>query len=203
MTSPWLTIWTQPRATMMKVAGRTPTATLWLLAFIYGFSSLMNLFQSMAMGHAASVLSIVAMTILLAAIWGYITFTIWSWFVTFTGRWLGGKGDFQTIRLAYAWSSVPLLINIPLWLLMTAFFGRQMFLDFPESQAFSSTEVVLLMTIFFGKVVSAVWSFVIYFNALAVVQKFSVLKAIFNTLLAGLILMVLFFVFWNALMYIL
>lgn len=201
MQNPWLTIWTKPRDTMAQIARENPNRSIWVLSGIYGFCSLMNLFQSIALGQVMAPLGIVILAALLAPFWGYLNFSVWSWFVSFTGKWLKGQGSFTEVRSAYAWSSVPMLINIPLWLLMVALFGHQLFLNFPDAAFLPAAQVHILFSILVVKVIAAVWSFVIYLNALAVVQNFSMLRTIGNLVLAGASLFVLFIALWTALAY--
>jgi hypothetical protein len=136
-----------------------------------------------------------------APFWGWINLSVWSWFVSWVGKWFKGQGSFTTVRSAYAWSCVPLIINVPLWLLMVALFGHQLFLNFPNAHLMPNGEVLLLFIILVIKVILAVWSLVIYLNALAEVQKFSILRAILNVVVSGVILGVVFFVVWSLLMH--
>jgi hypothetical protein len=195
--SPWLSIWTEPRATIRQIVVENPNRSLWFLATIYGFCSLLNLFQSMALGSTLSSLGILALALIFAPFWGYINFTIWSLLVSFVGKLFKGQGRFNQIRAAYSWSCVPLVINVPLWLLMVTMFGHQLFLNYSDAHLLTNIEVGILFAILITKVVLAVWSLVIYLNALAEVQMFSVLRAILNVIVAFILLGVLLFLFWS------
>jgi len=199
--NPWISIWVKPRATIARLVEDNPNRSLWLLAAIYGFCSLMNLFQSAALGNAMGSVGVLILAIILSPFWGYISFTIWSWFVSWVGKWFKGQAPFTHIRSAYAWSCVPITLNIPLWLLMVILFGHQLFLNFPDAHLLKDSQVLLLFLILIAKVILAVWSLVIYLNALAEVQKFSVLRAILNVIVAGVILAVILFVLWSLLIY--
>lgn len=199
--NPWLTIWTQPRSTISRIVAHNPNQCLWWLAAIYGFCSLMNLFQSMALGSAMGPVAIVIWAVVLAPFWGWLNFSIWSVFVSWVGKWFKGEGSFTTVRSAYAWSCVPIVLNVPLWLLMVVLFGQQLFLNFPDAHLLPNYQMTFLFLILIIKVVLAVWSLVIYLNALAEVQKFSILKAILNVVLAGVIFAVIMFVVWSLLIY--
>lgn len=193
--NPWLAIWTQPRATIREIIADNPNRSLWILASIYGFCSLMNLFQSLMLGVRMSTGALFLLAVVLSPIWGYINFTVWSWFVTWTGKWFKGEGRFITIRSAYAWSCVPITLNIPLWLLMVITFGHQLFVNF-SGQALSHSKVTFLFFILISKVVLAMWSLVIYLNALAEVQKFTMIRAILNVVVAALILIAISWIVW-------
>lgn len=162
---------------------------------------MLNLFQSMMMGNVMGSIGIVILAVILAPVYGYISFAIWSWFVFQTGKWFKGQGTFKTVRASYAWSCVPILINIPLWLLMVMLFGHQLFTNFPDAHTLPNTLIFALFAILVAKVVVAVWSLVIFLNGLAEVQGFSIVKAIFNVIVAGLIMGVIFFVLWSLLLY--
>lgn len=199
--NPWLSIWTKPRATISHIVAQNPNRSIWILAWIYGFCSLMNMFQSLEMGTKLNTAAILLLSIVVAPLWGWVSFTVWSWFVSVVGKWFKGQGSFQAVRASYAWSQVPIILNIPLWLLMVILFGHQLFLNFPNAHLLPDTLVTLMFVILVAKVVLAVWSLVIYLNALAEVQSFSVLKAILNLIVAGIIMGVIFFVLWSLLAY--
>lgn len=201
MENPWLSIWTKPRATIAWIVQENPNRSLWLLAAIYGFCSLLNLFQSMALGNSLGIIGILILAIIIAPFYGYISFSIWSWFVFWTGKWFKGQGTFKSVRASYAWSCVPIIVNIPLWLLMVILFGHQLFTNFPDSQNLPSSQIFTLFAILIVKVILAVWSLVIFLNALAEVQKYSIGRSIFNVVVAAVILGFILFVLWSLLLY--
>jgi hypothetical protein len=195
----WLSIWTKPKETIARVVAENPNKGLWVLAWIYGFCSLMNLFQSAVIGNSLGIGAILVVAIVLAPLWGYASFCVWSAVVHWVGKWFKGQGTFKTVRAAYAWSCVPIAVNVPLWLLMVALFGHQLFLNFPDAHLMPQSSIMIMFVILIIKVILAVWSLVIYLNALAEVQGFSVLKAILNVVVAGVILGVILFVIWSLL----
>jgi hypothetical protein len=199
--NPWVSIWTKPRATISKIVAENPDRSLWLLAAIYGFCSLMNMFQTVALGSALGIFAVIVLALILSPLYGYVSFSIWSWFVFQVGKWFKGQGTFKEVRSAYAWSCVPILVNIPLWLLMVFLFGHQLFLNFPDAHLLSTVQVFVLFIILIAKVVLSIWSLVIYLNTLSEVQSFSVLRAILNVVVSGLILSIIFFVLWSLLIY--
>jgi hypothetical protein len=198
--NPWITIWTKPRQTISHIIGQNPNRSLWALATIYGFCSLINMAQSMILGTAMNLWGILLLTLILAPFWGYINFSVWSWVVYLVGKCLKGSGRFVDVRAAYAWSSVPLAVNIPLWLLMVALFGHQLFLELPDSHLLPNSLVILLFFILIVRMGLSVWSLVIYLNGLAEVQQFTILRAIVNVVLAGILLGIVMFILWNLFM---
>ncbi|MDE3045505.1 MAG: YIP1 family protein [Verrucomicrobiota bacterium] len=194
--TPWLTVWTHPRETVAAIAAKNPKQELWWLSAIYGFSSVLNSFQSLLIGQHVHIFLIFLLAAALSPLWGYVSISVWSWIVALTGKWLKGAGDFQTVRCAYAWSCVPLLINIPLWSILFVLFGSSLFTNFTEPQLLTQIQVTCLFLILLARVVAVIWSLVIYINALAAVQQFSILRAIGNILSAGALVFAVFYLFF-------
>jgi hypothetical protein len=185
-TNPWMTIWTEPRETISRIVNVNPNRSIWLLAAIYGFSSLLNSFQTAAIGQQIGSIQIYFLVILLSPIWGYISFSVWSFFVSFTGKLFKGSGTYKEVRSAYAWSCVPLTINAALWVVLGLMFGRELFMSVPESHPLTQVQVSVLFFALVVRLITALWAVVIYVNTLSEVQKYSVLKAIGNIVIAAL-----------------
>ena len=186
--SAWLTIWVSPRATIRRIVAENAKKSLWILAAIYGFSAILSSFQSLSAGFVVKMLPIFILAVIFAPIWGYVAFAIWSWVVMWTGKCFKGQGDFQAIRASYAWSCVPLVGSDLIWIAMILLMGSQLFTPSVAQQAYPTGQTLLLLSFLLGKVVFSVWSLVIYLNALAEVQKFSILRAIGNVVFAGILI---------------
>jgi hypothetical protein len=184
--NPWLKVWVEPRATIAYILRESPNRGFWILACIYGFSSALNWFQSMMLGLRIGVLPIFLLALLLSPLWGYVGISVWSWVVHFSGRWLKGEGTFKEVRTAYAWSCVPIVVNVGLWFFLALIFGRALFANFaPESQILTQGEVAILFSILVIRIGVMIWSLVIYLKMLAEVRHYSILRAIGNVLIAG------------------
>ena len=184
MRSPWISIWMNPRKTISAIAAGNPKKGIWVLAWIYGFLSLLNCFQSIGLGRSISLMPILFLAFFLAPLWGMAIFGVWSLVVYWVGKLLKGQGTFATVRAAYAWSCVPFIVSIGFWVILLAVFGLSLFQTSMDSQPLQTAQVALLFTILIAKVVLAVWSLVIFINGLAAVQHFSVIRSIVNIILA-------------------
>ncbi len=186
--SPWRSIWCNPRSTIRSIVDTNPNRSLWILAFIYGFTALLNGFQTFPIALRVGLIPMVGITIILAALWGYLFFAVWSWAVLVTGKLFGGKATFATARAAYAWSCVPLLGNFCLWILLVVLFGSILFFGPQPHLVLSKPAITFLFILLLGKIVFSIWSIVVYLQALAEVQSYSVLRAIGNVILAAIFL---------------
>lgn len=187
--NPWKSMWVRPRETIRMIIAENPKRSLWILSFIYGLTSLFNGFQSFPLAIRFGMMPILIFSIILAPFWGYAFFSIWSYVIVWVGRFLKGQANFESARAAYAWSSVPLIGNIPLWLLLILFYSDFFFFGAQEKMLMPGA-VALLFLILLGKLVFAIWSIVLYLQSLSEVQQFSIMRAIGNVVLASLIMVI-------------
>ena len=192
--NPWFSMWFHPRQTIREIITFNPNYRIWILSAIYGLGSLFGIAQSYSLGIYNQFPAILLGAIILSPLWGYIVFSIASVFVVFTGKWIGGHGDYRQIRAALAWSNVPMVINVVIWFLMMILFGTSVFKNFPEAYALSRLEFWLLFSLLITQLIVGVWALILYVLALAEVQMFSILKAIFNLILAFIMVMIVVFV---------
>ncbi len=178
--NPWLAIWRHPRTTIAQIVSDNPKRGIWALSWLYGILGLLNSLQLMSTGHAYNLFFIVPLTILLAPIFGFISFTIMSAVVYTVGLLLKGKASFFAIRAALSWASLPLIINVILWGLLIGVFQEGLFRPFQPEEGV----LLLLSAVLVGKVASVVWSLILYVNMLSEVQRFSTARSIINIILS-------------------
>jgi len=191
--NPWLSIWTSPRATIQRLVAEHGNRGFWLLAIIYGFSGLLNFFQSISLGGRLGIGAIFLLALLLSVIWGYVSFSVWSFAVWLTGKLFKGAADFKVLRFAYAWSCTPFIVNAILWLVMAFIFGGLLFMNFHEDYPFTQGQVILMFLILILRIGVGIWSLVIYLNALCVVQNYSIFRAIGNVILGAIFIAIVFY----------
>ncbi len=181
--NPWLKMWVRPRDTVRSIVKSDPNYRIWWLAAAYGFPMLLNMAQSFSLSTTFSLGVILILAAVLAAPIGMLGFMIISALVQWTGRWLGGVGSYLEIRAAVAWSNVTNIGTSILWLVLVCVFGWQVFFKtFPQSP-FIGASLAVVSSVFLLETVLSIWSFVLLFQSLAEVQKFSVWRAIVNIIL--------------------
>ena len=181
--NPWTAMWVRPRETIRQIVQVAPGYMYPLLCFIYGFPMTMQLAQNFSLGSRFPLVVILIGAVILAAILGALMINIGTALLSWTGKWIGGTGTFQQIRAAVAWSNMPSVVNIILWVINIGFFGSRIFRsDFIETP-FVGNELSLIMLTAIIQLVIAVWAFIIILNALAEVQGFSAWKAFLNILI--------------------
>jgi hypothetical protein len=182
--NPWISIWTKPRATIQQIVDTNPERLVLLLAGVGGFSTVLNHASTKSLGDKLDWPMLFLIAAIVGPVAGIITLYIASALIRWTGNWIGGKATSQHIRAAMAWSTVPEVFALPLWIPLLGIFGQEMFTsEMPRLQANPSLSIVFFSLAAIGLAIG-IWEFVIYLKCLGQVQGFSAWKALGNSLLA-------------------
>lgn len=192
--NPWLRMWTHPKSTIRSIVNYDPNYRLYILSAIYGFVSLIGSFQSFALGRAINFYYLLIIGLIIAPIWGYLIFSFASFFIHLTGKWLKGQAKYKEIRACIAWSNVPMIGNLILWIFLLIIFKSDIFNDFPGSFEITIPQRSILFIVMLSQLILSIWVIVLYINSLAEVQKFSVGKSVLNMILAVILFIGIFFV---------
>ena len=183
--SPWLSIWIWPRKTIRQIVDADPRYGVTLLAILAGFGQALDEASSGDMGDTLSLPAIFVLCAILGPIGGlislYFAAALWRW----TGSWLGGKASSQEVRAAIAWSSVPNIWAMLLWVPYLAICREEMFTSaMPRTEA-SLLLLLLLLGLGLVEIVISLWAFIVLLKCLAEVHRFSAWRALAATLADG------------------
>jgi hypothetical protein len=182
--NPWVSIWTKPRATIQQIIDTNPKHLVLLLATIGGFSTALDRASTRSLGDKLDWTMILLIVAIVGPIAGIITLYIGSALLRWTGKWIGGNASSQSIRAAIAWSTVPEILALVLWIPALALFGPEMFTsEIPSIQENPALNIAFLSIAAVGITVG-IWQFVIYLKCLGQVQGFSAWKALGNSFMA-------------------
>lgn len=188
--NPWVTMWTKPRATIQQIVDTNPERLVLVLAAIAGFSKALDRASMRSMGDKLEWPIIFLIAAIAGPIGGIISLYIGSALIRWTGNWIGGKSTSENIRAAIAWSSVPTIWALVLWIPELVLFGQELFTtETPNIDANVSLALVL-----FGfaaiEITIGVWAFIVLLKCLGQVQGFSAWKALGNLILSVLVFFV-------------
>src|SRR5271155_3533047 len=96
--NPWLKIWVQPRETIRAIVKTNSKKYFALLSAFYGFPMLLQFSQNLSLGETLPSYAILFIALVLSTFAGMLGITIISWLVHWTGKWIGGEGNFDKIR---------------------------------------------------------------------------------------------------------
>jgi hypothetical protein len=178
--SPFLTIWTRPRATIRSIVDQDPTFRVLPIAMIGGVVQALQMESLFSAGSLFSIPVILLISVAIGPPLGLILLYVGAWIVELSCRLLGGQARSRDVRAALAWSLVPFLATIPLGIIRIAFLGRDMFI-FGRVDPFAHP--ILVYGTGIPELVVSIWCLVVTVKTLGEVQHFSDFRALNSMLL--------------------
>jgi hypothetical protein len=188
--NPWFSIWTKPRATIRQILNSKSEAYINTLAIAGGITSALDKASQKNYGDEYGLLSMFILAIFVGAISGLISLYIGSAIVHWTGKWIGGQGEYDEIKVSTAWANIPLIWGLLLWIPTWALLGRESFSRNIIAFDYSGGLPIIAILLGIIAVILGIWTFIIQLKCLAEAQRFSAWAALGNTILAGLVVFV-------------
>lgn len=179
--NPWFTIWTRPRATIQSIVSRDPTYLVIPLAALSGVSHTLDRASTKNLGDSFGLPALFAFSIVMGIISGIVGLYLFGFLLRVTGKWLGGQGSPVNIRAAIAWSSVPIVWALLLWVPELLVFGKDLFTTIAPSIADRPMVYLGFVSL---ELVAAIWGGVVLCKTLGQVQGFSAWRALGSLALA-------------------
>ncbi|MGY0653103.1 YIP1 family protein [Luteimonas sp. A537] len=174
-------MWSRPRETIQSIVSRDPTHLVVPLAALSGISEALDKASTKSLGDSMELPAIFALAIVAGAISGVVGLYILCYLLKLSGRWLGGKSSSVNIRAATAWSSVPIIWALLLWVPELLIFGKDLFTT-------AAPSITARPAVYFGflgvELAIAIWGVVVFCKALGQVQAFSAWRALGSAVLA-------------------
>jgi len=181
--NPWLSIWTEPKRTIRSIVDTDSRFGFLILAFFYGLPLAFNSAQSFNLVSVIPFWAVVAASLIASFFLGMMGICVSAWLLQVVGRWMGGRGDFASVRAAVAWSNVPNCVTVLMWGVLLSLFGSSVFnRHFAETQ-FIGYQAGILFLVMLVESIASIWGFIILLNVLAEVHGFSLWKALLNVLI--------------------
>lgn len=188
--NPWFSIWTRPRATIQQIVDTDPNRLVIALSMLIGVTQVLDRASARSLGDRLSLGAILGTALVLGPFLGPITVQIFAWLLSWTGRMLGGRAPLSNIRAALVWGNVPALWAALSFIPAIAVLRHEIFTS--ETPQIESNFMLLLTLLGVGvvQVVGGIWTIFAICNALGQVQGFSAWRALANSLLALLVVLV-------------
>ena len=182
------TIWTKPTETLDYILRNCPKKHLNALLFVGGVANAINRSSGKADKTALSANAKLIIAIVAGGFVGMLMYNIGAYLLSWTGRWLKGTADKDQFLTITAWSLVPSIGTLFLFVLQTIFVGNPMN-PVVVSELGSMAETIYFLILFLDFVL-IVWSVVILVKGIMIIQGFSAGKAFFNAMLPVLLFLV-------------
>ena len=187
--SPWVHIWTRPRAVMRQILDADPRRMVHRLAILGGVAAGLGANVNLP-GIPIPLSVVIVCKLVIGVLGGLIGLYVAGGLVLMTGRWLGGRGDFVAVRSALAWSNVPVIWAALLWLPLFVYLGWDAFNINKDLMLVDPIGLMLMIPIGIVTVVVLVWRIVILCKLVGEAHRFSAWHSLGAGLIAILIVAV-------------
>jgi hypothetical protein len=185
--NPFVTIWLRPRATIRGILDRNPSYLVTSLAMAGGVLQALDRATQRNAGNTLSLATILILALALGPIGGLIGVYLGGAVLGWVGRSLGGRGESEEVRAALAWSQVPALAAIPIWILQIALVGHEMFTSNTPNLDASPGLGMLLLATGLIEILVGVWAFITMLRTVGEAHRFSAWKSLGSLLLIALV----------------
>lgn len=193
--SPFFSILIKPRETIRKIVDTDPTKYVILLAVSAGISQALDRASSNNIGDSYSLIAILIICLIFGSIGGIISMYLGGALYRWSGSWLGGQATAEEVRATIAWSSIPIIFILPLWIPKLLIFGKDMFATTTPKLDANPFLVVFLIGFLVIEVIAGIWAFVVFLKSLGEIHNFSTWKALGSVILGTLVFLVPFILF--------
>lgn len=179
--SPWLTMWLSPRVTIVRIL-RAESRPSWIpvVALVALHAALERLSVHYPFDTFAALLGGLMAALVFGSLQLVYGILIGPFLLAIVGGWLGGDADASDIRQGAAWGYVPIAVATVLWLPIIATLGWEAFNPHLVPDSPVQWGVVSLRLVMF---LALLWSMLLQVATLAAVQRFTIPRALANSLI--------------------
>jgi hypothetical protein len=192
--SAWLSMWYSPRQTIRRIININPRHQIIPLAGLIGIYWTLSQLQFRNAGdHVPFPLTLV-ITVIGGPIVGIVILYLTGVLLHWTGNKLGGQASAEYLRAAFAWSWIPNIWTLFLWVPQLFLFGTELFTSAKPKISSSSFLALIFLALSILELIANLWSYMILLINISEVQRFSYWRALSSILLTLLIIFVPLFI---------
>ncbi|MEM7117173.1 MAG: Yip1 family protein [Chloroflexota bacterium] len=190
--NPFISIWIRPRDTIRQIVDADPEKHIYFLAAISGIYRVLESATDRSFGDTMPLSVILLLSLVLGAFGGVLGLNIGAVLFRWSGKLFGGTADFKDVRAALAWSSVPDIILLAVYIPMIAIFGHDLFTS--STDWIDASALIIIGILAIVGFILIVWRAVMFIKCLAEVHRFSAWKSLAATIIGFLVIVLPFFI---------
>lgn len=182
-------IWTEPRRVLKYINETKYEKYFYILLFLAGVSGAFDRAVNKNMGENVSLLGIVAGCVILGGLLGWLSYYIYAALLNWTGKWLDGKGDTDSIYRVLAYAMIPSAISLVFLVPQIAVYGIDLFVKDGDLVNAGIVGNIVFWGSIILEIILGIFTIIFCIIGLSEVQKISVWKAILNLVLPLIIIL--------------
>jgi hypothetical protein len=183
-------IWTSPREVFRYINDYRFDKYQTAFLVLAGISRAFDRASTRNMGDHESLGMIIFICIIAGAVAGWMTYYFYAALVSWTGEWLKGKGNMESIVRVLSFAVLPSILSLLLLIPQIAIYGKAIF----QTNGDITSASLMGNIIFYGSIlldfILAAYSIVFAIIGVSEVQKLSIGKTILNLLMPAIIIIV-------------
>jgi hypothetical protein len=184
--SPWLTMWYNPRKTIRRILDTNPYQQIFLLSSLIGILITSGELVSKKAENSLPFYLILIITIIGGSVIGIAYVYLMGALLHWTGSKFGGKASTESLRAAFAWSWIPSLWTLPLWIWVLIPFTSRLELNLSLT--------LISLCFLFIVVIANLLLFYLLISCISEVQQFSGWRSIGSLIISQLIFWISIFI---------
>ncbi len=186
----FIKIWTSPREVFKYLNSYKYNKYVTILLVLVGISRAFDQASTKNLGDRYSIWGLIALCVIMGAIFGWLTYYIYAALLNWTGKWLKGKGDTKSILRMLSFALIPSIVSLLLLIPPIFVYGNELF---KADGDVTSGSVMANMVVYSALILEfalGIWSLVLCVIGISEVQQLSIGKSILNVFLPLLVLFV-------------
>lgn len=181
-------IWTNPTETFSFILKNCPEKNVSVLLVLGGIVRAIDRASVKDLGDQMPTFGVLTLAILFGGALGWVTYYIYAWGMSVTGKWIDGKADPSKFRTIIAWALVPSICSLILLVPQVIIFGDDLFKSNPmDNSMFNNISWIVFGVI---ELTLGLWTLVILVKGVSLIQGFKIGKSILNIIFPGLVIAV-------------
>lgn len=183
-------IWTSPRLVFRYLNDNRYDKFVNILLILAGITKAFDKASTRNMGDNLPLIAVLAICIIGGGLFGWISYYIYAALTSWTGNWLKGKGDTDSLLRMISHAMIPLIAAMILFIPQILVFGNELFQSDINVYSTGLLSTLIYYFIFFIELSVSIWTIVLVVIGISEVQKFSIGKSILNMILPLLLIVV-------------
>lgn len=183
-------IWTSPRLVFRYLNETRQDKLMYVLLFLAGVINAFDKASQRHMGDKLPFVAVLALCIVLGGFLGWISYYIYAALISWTGKWLEGKGDTDSLLRMISHALIPSITILLLLIPQILIVGNEMFQSDAGTSEPEVWSMVIAHCISYIEAILGIWSLALIVIGVSEVQQLSIGKSILNMFLATLVIIV-------------
>ena len=185
-----LKIWTKPREIFRFITENSIDKYSTTLLVLAGITRAFDRASQNNTGDTFPLFIIILFCVILGGLLGWISFYIYGALLSWTGKWLKGQGNTDSIVRMLAHAMIPSIVSLLFLIPQMVIMGNGIFQSTFNIFEHGIVATIIFFTTLLCEIVLGIWTVVLGVIGLSEVQKFSIGNSILNMILPVLVILI-------------